>query len=95
MNFYEFCVIVVRSILYVIIRFRAYGSENVPKEGAFLLCANHKSNIDPVLLAAGAGRQMTFMAKDELFHVPLFGRLIRRLGAFPSHYGNAENPQTR
>ena len=71
MNFYEFCVIVVRSILYVIIRFRAYGSGNVPKEGAFLLCANHKSNIDPVLLAAGADRQMTFMAKDELFHVPL------------------------
>lgn len=90
MNFYEFCVIVVRSILYVIIRFRAYGSGNVPKEGAFLLCANHKSNIDPVLLAAGADRQMTFMAKDELFHVPLFGRLIRRLGAFPIKRGKGD-----
>mgnify|MGYP004522273051 CR=1 FL=1 len=90
MNFYKFCVTVVRNILYVIIRFRAYGSENVPKEGAFLLCANHKSNIDPVLLAAGISRRLTFMAKDELFHVPLFGRLIRRLGAFPIKRGKGD-----
>ena len=69
MKFYSIAVKVVKGILKVFMLFKVKGQENIPKEGAFLLCANHNSNMDPVLIAAGCTRQLTFMAKDELFHI--------------------------
>ena len=43
------------------------GKENVPKEGAYILCANHKSNWDPPLVVSSIKRKMYVMAKQELF----------------------------
>jgi 1-acyl-sn-glycerol-3-phosphate acyltransferase len=48
-----------------------------------LLVANHSSLLDPPLVGGMAPRQLSFMAKAELFRVPLFGALIRRLNARP------------
>lgn len=90
MKFYKFALKVVKGVLKVFILFKTKGEENIPKEGAFLLCANHNSNMDPVLIAAGCHRQLTFMAKDELFHVFLLGKLIKALGAFPIKRGKGD-----
>ena len=90
MKFYSIAVKVVKGILKVFMLFKVKGQENIPKEGAFLLCANHNSNMDPVLIAAGCTRQLTFMAKDELFHIFLLGRLIKALGAFPIKRGKGD-----
>ena len=90
MNFYNAIIKTISTVLKVCILFKVKGKENIPQEGAFLLCANHKSNIDPVLLAAGCNRQLTFMAKDELFKVPLLGSLIKLLGAFPIKRGKGD-----
>lgn len=90
MSFYKFAIGIVRGLLKVFLLFRAKGKENIPKEGAFLLCANHNSNMDPVLLAVGCKRQLTFMAKDELFHIFFLGRLIKALGAFPIKRGKGD-----
>ena len=90
MKFYKFALKVVRGILKVFILFKTKGEENIPEDGAFLLCANHNSNMDPVLIAAGCKRQLTFMAKDELFHVFLIGKLIKALGAFPIKRGKGD-----
>lgn len=70
--------------------FRVKGKENIPKEGSFLLCANHRSNMDPVMIAAGCHRQLTFMAKEELFKVPVLGWLIKKFGAFPIKRGKGD-----
>ena len=59
------------------------GTEHVPATGPVLLVANHVSFLDPPLVGAVAPRPLTFMAKAELFRVPLFGGLIRRLNARP------------
>lgn len=59
------------------------GTENMPKEGACFVCANHISNWDPVLVAIAVKRPVHFMAKVQLFRVPLLGKLVRTLGAFP------------
>jgi len=59
------------------------GREKVPPEGGVVLAANHRSYLDPVVLALVSPRKMNFMAKEELFNNPLFGYLISRLGAFP------------
>lgn len=90
MNFYKFAISVINCTLRVFILFKSRGSENIPKEGAFLLCANHRAYIDPVLLAAGCSRQLTFMAKDDLFNKPFLGWLIKSFGAFPIKRGKGD-----
>ncbi len=58
------------------------GRENVPKDGACFVCCNHMSNWDAVLLASAFKRPINFMAKVELFRIPVLGRLLKALGAF-------------
>lgn len=64
-------------------RMRWQGSEHIPSNGAIVLACNHLSNLDPVLLAAATPRPINYLAKVELFRVPIFGGLIRRYGAIP------------
>jgi 1-acyl-sn-glycerol-3-phosphate acyltransferase len=59
------------------------GRENVPKTGPVLLVANHSSFLDPPLVGGMTPRQVSFMAKEELFRVPFLGWLIRHLNARP------------
>lgn len=67
---------------------RGYGLENIPAEGPFVVVANHASFLDPYLIGyTSVNRQVGFMAKDELFHVPIFGSIIRYCGAFPVKRG--------
>lgn len=67
----------------LLFRLRSVGLENVPAEGPVLVAANHLSVLDPPIIASGARRPFHFMAKAELFRVPLLGGLIRRLNAHP------------
>jgi 1-acyl-sn-glycerol-3-phosphate acyltransferase len=62
---------------------RCRGAEHVPATGPVLLVANHVSVLDPPLIGGAAPRQLAFLAKAELFGIPLLGGLIRRLGAQP------------
>jgi 1-acyl-sn-glycerol-3-phosphate acyltransferase len=62
---------------------RARGREHVPATGPVLLVANHSSLLDPPLIAGVTPRPVSFMAKAELFEVPLLGPLIRRVNAHP------------
>ncbi|HEV8310989.1 MAG TPA: lysophospholipid acyltransferase family protein [Methylomirabilota bacterium] len=71
------------GVLRLLFRFRTLGSDNVPREGSVLLAANHVSLLDPPAVGAGAPRQLHFLAKAELFRIPLLGALIRRLNAHP------------
>src|SRR5436853_5174916 len=71
----------------VLFRPRVRGREHLPR-GAFVLCANHLSGFDSFAVAYALGtRPARSMAKNELFGVPLLGRLVRLLGAFPAHGG--------
>ena len=90
MNFYKVIVKIVSGILKVFILLRIKGKENIPSEGAFLLCSNHRSFIDPIIIAAGCKRQLTFMGKEELFKKPIIGWLIKALGAFPIRRGKGD-----
>lgn len=79
---------VVARVLKPIFRIEVKGLENVPKSGA-LLCPNHASDWDPVLIAMSLpiDYKLHFMAKAELFEKPLFAWFIRTLGAFPVQRG--------
>ncbi|HHW92344.1 MAG TPA: 1-acyl-sn-glycerol-3-phosphate acyltransferase [Firmicutes bacterium] len=59
------------------------GVENIPQAGGLIVVANHTSYWDPPILGAAMTRQVNIMAKVELFRYPLFGSILRLLGAFP------------
>lgn len=66
---------------------RVIGLENVPKDGPVLIAPNHVSHLDPPLVGCTCPRLLKFMAKEELFRVPVLSPLIRSLGAFPVKRG--------
>ncbi len=68
-------------------RIRVIGRENVPKEGPVLLCSNHVTMKDPVILGIAQRRQVFYMAKEELFQNGFIGGVLRGLGAFPVRRG--------
>ena len=67
-----------------------YGAENMPQEGGVIVAANHMSNWDPPFLASFLQRPVSYMAKQELFEIPIFGTVIRWLFAFPVRRGAAD-----
>ena len=64
-------------------RCKIEGEENIPESGRLLVCSNHISLHDPIVIAAISKRQICYMGKKELFKVPLFGSFLKSLGAFP------------
>lgn len=64
---------------------RYHGLRNIPGKGRLIVCCNHKSVFDPILLVLPFPRQINYMAKEELFtdHGALAGGFLRLLGAFP------------
>ncbi|WP_099203261.1 lysophospholipid acyltransferase family protein [Miniphocaeibacter massiliensis] len=78
-----------RNILWVIMRiiFRIEinGKENINLEdkGSLIICSNHISMWDPLTLAITYKRQINFMAKKELFELPIIGKIFYKVGAFP------------
>jgi 1-acyl-sn-glycerol-3-phosphate acyltransferase len=62
---------------------RVKGAEHIPSSGPALIVSNHQSILDPPVIGGAARRQIYFLAKAELFRIPLFGWLIRALHARP------------
>jgi 1-acyl-sn-glycerol-3-phosphate acyltransferase len=62
---------------------QVHGRENVPTEGAFVVVSNHASYFDPPLLSNCVGRPVAYMAKEELFKIPVFKQAIQLYGAYP------------
>lgn len=74
----------------VFFRLKVTGKENIPQNEPFLLCANHLSLQDPVLLTLVMGRKLRYMAKEELFKNKLLAPVIRSFGAFPVKRGSGD-----
>ena len=87
-RFYRVAHSILRPLLYLLFPLSVQGVENIPDGGA-VLCSNHASAWDPVLVALKIPRTvpLRFIAKAELFKNPLLNWLLRKLGAFPIHRG--------
>lgn len=71
-------------------KIRVYNRHFEPTRGGAVYICNHQSFLDPVLMSFSLRRPMNFMARDTLFHVPLFKHLIAGLNAFPVRRGTAD-----
>jgi len=76
-------------------RLSVVGADRVPREGRLLLAANHVSVLDPALIGAALPRELDFLAKTELFRIPGFGALIRRLNAHPVDRSGSDSTALR
>ena len=59
------------------------GLENVPNEGGALIVSNHVSLLDPVIVGSAVHREIHFMARSDVFKVPILGNVITAYNAFP------------
>ena len=64
-------------------RFRVTGRENIPREGGVILCANHISNHDPLVLGIASPRNLAFLAKKELYRFKIFHPILKGLKIIP------------
>ena len=83
----------VRFALYWLFRLafrcRVSGIENIPPSCAVIVASNLICNFDPPVIGCHLPRRIHFMAKEELFRIPIFASVIRWLGAFPVKRGSA------
>jgi len=66
------------------------GMENMPAEGPVILAINHISIWDPLVAASSLPRKVSFMAKEELFSIPVLGKIFLKVGAFPVKRGQGD-----
>ncbi|MEA2317807.1 MAG: glycerol-3-phosphate dehydrogenase [Solirubrobacteraceae bacterium] len=85
----------VRAILqpffHLYFRLSRTGREHIPARGPVILAANHRSFLDPFVIAVMARRPIYFVAKKEIFVIhPVISRLLNALGAFPIDRGGSD-----
>ena len=88
--FYRILAIVLRCLFKLFFKAEIIGKENIPKDGAVILAANHMSNFDPPFLGSYSTRPVHYMAKIELFKNKIFAAIISALYAFPVKRGAAD-----
>lgn len=94
-SFYSFAKVVVNGVFRPFYRLDVVGAEHIPKEGGVLLVCNHISNYDPIVLGLTNPRPIHFMAKQELFNVPILRSIVTRLNAFPVKRGMSDRQALR
>ena len=66
------------------------GRNNIPQTDSYIMVSNHGSLLDPPFLGHALGRNISFMAKAELFKIPFLGFIIKACGAYPVKRGIAD-----
>ncbi len=89
--FFRFAHAVLSGGIKLLFNVRIVNPENEPDEGRYVVCANHVSATDPVVICyAFKKHQVHYMAKKELFKIPILSSLLRMLGAFPIDRGGSD-----
>lgn len=81
---------IVRVFINIFYKAELVGLENIPKSGSALLCANHVHEMDMFFIGYKSKRLIHYMAKEELFKIPVLSGLVTWLGAFPVTRGKAD-----
>lgn len=89
--FYSLLRAIFSPIFRLIFRVKFVNAHNLPKDGAYILAANHISCLDPIIMAIGQKRRyIHYMAKAELFNNKLKEWFFKSIGCFPVQRGNSD-----
>ncbi len=83
MSLYRILYKLLAGLVRRIFRVEVRGTENIPKDGAVIVCSNHISAFDPFIIIVSNTRQIFFMAKKELFRIPVLHLILKCVGVFP------------
>src|SRR5437763_219863 len=85
-----------QPFFHIYFRMRRIGREHIPNRGPVIIAANHRSFLDPFVIACMTRRPMYYMAKKEIFANPVLAWFLIALGAFPVDrgHGDAESIET-
>ena len=83
MSFYKFVTKAFKCFVNIFYKYEVIGSENIPDEGNIIIAANHKSNLDPIFIAAAIeNRQVAAIAKKELFKIKPLGYILKKIKCY-------------
>lgn len=71
-------------------RVKVIGKNNVPQEGPVIICSNHVGELDMFFIGININRLVHWMAKEELFKIKLFSKILKKVGAFPVKRGSGD-----
>ncbi len=80
----------VRGLVTALLPIGVEGREHLPTRGGYIIAANHVSWLDPPVIEFALGVPIRYMAKRELFAVPLVGLALRAIGNFPVRRGEGD-----
>jgi 1-acyl-sn-glycerol-3-phosphate acyltransferase len=92
---YRFFRTVLVGLLKIWFRPRVRGRANLPETGAAIIAPVHRSNVDFGFTPFLTRRKLFFMAKEELWKVEWFGRILTSFGVFPVHRTGADRESVR
>ncbi len=90
MSFYSKAKFMLAGLIRKLWRIKVVGKENELPEKTYLICANHISMLDPVVIGAAIKHNPKYMAKAEIMRVPLLKSLLKVLGAFSVDRGGTD-----
>ncbi|ADI64078.1 lysophospholipid acyltransferase family protein [Trichormus azollae] len=82
-------------MLHTYFRIKIHGVEKIPQKGPVLVVSNHASYFDPPIISNCVRRPVAYMAKEELFKVPVLAQIIKIYGAYPVSRGTADRNAIR
>ncbi|KWW99633.1 1-acyl-sn-glycerol-3-phosphate acyltransferase [Carbonactinospora thermoautotrophica] len=85
--------LLLRPLLMLLTKRDWRGTEHIPREGGFIVAANHISYFDPIALGHflyDNGRLPRYLAKSGLFTIPVLGSILRSMGQIPTYRGTKD-----
>jgi 1-acyl-sn-glycerol-3-phosphate acyltransferase len=95
MNVYTVARTTLAPLLRLIFGVKRSGENNLPLAGGVIVCCNHRSNYDAIILGASLKRNLNYMAKAELFKNPIVRGIVTAFGAFPVRRGRGDSEAIR
>jgi 1-acyl-sn-glycerol-3-phosphate acyltransferase len=86
---YKFAKAIVWMFFHIFYRIEVIGLENIPDDGA-LICPNHYAIMDPLFVSISSPRKIRFMAKSEVFKIPVLNWFLRNVGTYPVKRGESD-----
>lgn len=71
-------------------RVRVINANDEPLDRHFILACNHTGAADAIMICSTMKNQVRFMAKKELFKVPVLGWFLKSIGSYPVDRGSTD-----